>query len=83
MSGRDLELDQRLSRTYGAAMRQQHFGARVEIHLGSDVVRYLQSMANKKVPDVIGNSRTLWGFPVADTTASPDHISVHTVESIA
>jgi len=80
-------MDERLKLAYATAMRAQHEGGRVEIHIGSDARAEL--VARCKIT-VAGEERrwdipapTLFGFPLVDTTASPDHISVHVVHAIA
>lgn len=78
-------LDNALGNAYRAALHASHDGGRVEIHLGSDVVAALKARIPAEDPlapasGLIG--RTCWGFPVIDSTASPEHISVHTVYTI-
>lgn len=71
-------MDDRLKTAYVTAMKAQHEGSRVELHLGSDVVEYLKSFLIAPAPSWMPRE-TCWGFPVVDSTASPDHISVHAV----
>lgn len=74
------QLDDRLRTAWATAMRQRNYG-RVEIHLGSNVIEHLRSLAER--PDSTALGRTIWGFPVVEMPAAfPNHISVHTVEVI-
>lgn len=70
----------RLKMAYATAMKATHEGSRVEIHLGSDVVEYLRSLC--PIPGAVVIRPTFWGFPVVDSTVSPDHISIHTITTI-
>lgn len=79
---RVLEIRERLARAYAAALAAQHSGCAVEIHLGSEVLDYLKSLATEVSETPIPGNR-LWGFPAIESTAGTRrHISVHAVTTI-
>jgi len=80
-----LKIRERLATAYAAAMHAQHAGGRVEIHLGSDITAHLKKLIEEAMGDDANflPAATIWGFPVVDSTAAPDHMSVHTVHTIA
>ena len=80
-----LEIRQRLVTVYATAMRHAHDGGRVEIHLGSDIVEHLRKLAREAMGDRpnFALSNTVWGFPIVETAAAPDHMSVRVVHTIA
>lgn len=80
-----LEIRERLARVYATAMMHQRDGGRVEVHLGSDIVEHLRKLAREAMGDRpnFALSNTVWGFPIIDSTAAPDHMSIHVVHTIA
>lgn len=78
-----LEIRERLARAYMAAMHAQHGGSRVEIHLGSDIITHLERFRTEAMGESFLPAQSLWGFPFFASTAASDHISVHTVFTIA
>jgi hypothetical protein len=72
------DLGDRLRAAYATAMRAQQEGGRVEIHLGKDIIAYFQSLPPGQ--PCRGGS-TAFGFPVVESEI-PDHISIHTVQTI-
>lgn len=82
---RHLEIRERLVKVYATGMRHAHDGGRVEVHLGSDIIEHLRTLAREAMGDRpnFALSETVWGFPIVETTASPDHMSVHVVHFIA
>jgi len=80
-----LEIRERLITAYATAMRHAHDGGRVEIHIGSDIVEHLRKLAREAMGDRpnFALSNTVWGFPMVESTATPDHMSVHVVHTIA
>ena len=82
---RALEIRDRLARVYATAMLHQREGGRVEIHLGSDITDHLKKLIEEAMGDNANflPAATIWGFPVVDSTATPDHMSIHVVHTIA
>lgn len=82
---RALDIRDRLARVYATALIHQRDGGRVEIHLGSDIVDHLRKLCTEAMGDKpnFALSNTVWGFPIVDSTAKPDHMSVHVVHTIA
>lgn len=77
------DIDRRLRVVFATALRHAHDGGRVEVHVGSDVVAYLKSLAIKVEDAGFRVAPMLWGYPLIESTAAPDHISVHVVHHIA
>lgn len=76
-------MDDRLRTAFATAMKARHeTSGTVQAHFGPDVIDYLRSFAI--VPDsaYAGLPPTCWGFPVLESAVSPDHISIHTVQTI-
>ena len=73
-------MDDRLRAAYATAMKSSHEGARVQIYMGSDVLEYLRSLAD--VPDPTVSRTTCGWFDVFPVSGPPDHLSVHTVQTI-
>lgn len=73
-------MDERLKRAYATAIKAAHEGGRVQIYLGSDVISHLEALAYDIVPGI--PRTTCWGFDVFPVAGPPDHISVHTVQTI-
>jgi len=79
---RDHWLDVRLREAYATAMAQQHqrLPGRIQLYMGSDVIAYLKSLC--AVPNETLSRTTCWGFDTFPVDGPPDHISVHTVQTI-
>lgn len=81
-------MDDRLRLAYMTAMRAQHDGGRIEIHLGSAVIAHLKALAYPPAPPIerllgsLGPAPRFGGFPVVESTISPNHISIHVVTVI-
>lgn len=80
---RDQAIDDRMRIAFGMALRARHECAgQVVLHLGADVLSYLKSLARFPDHGVPFERATCWGFPIIESDDSPDHISVHTVQTI-
>lgn len=78
------DIDRRLKQVFAIGLRHAHDGGRVEVHVGSDIVTYLKSLAVKDTTGTaLAPAARLWGYPLIESTATPDHISVHVVHTIA
>lgn len=85
-------MDERLRLAYITAMKAQHDGGRVEVHLGSAVVAHLKALSCPPAPaeppawiSDLAPVLRFGGFPILEKTGpgATHHISVHVVTTIA
>ena len=73
---RDIEVEERMIRTYGTAMHASHSAGRVAIHVGQDGWDWCLSQVRKFSEDLalrlgVTDVNKLWGFPIYLEAAWP------------
>lgn len=84
MDDTEHEMRRRLAIAYATALEGTHSRGRVEIHIGSGVAEYLQSLCTIPIEASWLPRQMAWGFPVVTPENVPaDHLSVHVVYDVA